>query len=171
MTAGGNPPENPPENPLYKQVILEHARHPRNSGRLEPHTHRAGAVNPLCGDELEVTLLARKNNDADGGAIGGIKALVRGCAISQAAASLMTEAVLGLPLQRAAGLGGAFREALENADAPALPAELEALQPLIEVRKHRSRIRCALLAWEALEEIANDIGGAAPKPPQGSKPP
>ena len=137
-----------PEHSLYRQVILEHARQPRNAERVEPHSHLAEAVNPLCGDEAEVTLRLEH------GCIAAIGARVRGCAISQAAASLMTEAVWGLPLHQAAGLGGVFRAAIEGDETAALPPELAPLAPLIEVRKHRSRIRCALLAWEAIETIA-----------------
>ena len=138
------------EHSLYRQVILEHARQPRNAARVEPHSHVAEAVNPLCGDEAEVTLRL------EGGRIAAIGARVRGCVISQAAASLMTEAVRGLPLPQAAGLGGVFREAIEQGETGALPPELIPLAPLIEVRKHRSRIRCALLAWEAIETMAGE---------------
>lgn len=142
-----------PEHSLYRQVILEHARQPRNAERVEPHSHMAEAINPLCGDEAEVTLRL------EGGRIDAIGARVRGCAISQAAASLMSEVVRGLPLAQAAALGGVFRQAIEQGETEALPPELAPLAPLIEVRKHRSRIRCALLAWEALETMARE--GAA----------
>lgn len=145
------------EHSLYRRVILEHARQPRNAERVEPHSHIAEAVNPLCGDEAEVTLRLEAER------IAVIGARVRGCVISQAAASLMTEAVRGLPLARAAKLGEVFRQAIEQGETAALPPELAPLAPLIEVRKHRSRIRCALLAWEAIEEIADkaEAGKAA----------
>lgn len=142
------------EHSLYREVILEHARNPRHAGRVEPHTHLAGAVNALCGDEAEVSLRL------EDGQIAEIGAQVRGCAIALAGASLMTEAVGGLSLERAAGLGGVLRAAIEAGAPETLPPELLPLAPLIEVRKHRSRIRCALLAWEALESLAGRGGTA-----------
>lgn len=128
---------------LYREAILAHARHPRNAGRLEAPSLRGSAHNPLCGDELEVTLAL------DGAVIRAVRVQVRGCVIAQAAASMMSEAVHGLPLARAAELGQAFRRAMDEG-AETLPAELDALAPLLEVRRHRSRIRCAVLAWEPI---------------------
>lgn len=130
---------------LYREVILEHARHPRNSEPLAAPDIRARASNPLCGDELELTLLL------DGQAIREIGVQVRGCAIAQASASLMSEAVLGKGLGDAEALGRTFREMMEGTRAE-LPETLDSLKPLEAVRQHRSRITCTLLAWNALHD-------------------
>ena len=76
---------------------------------------------------------------------------MRGCAIGTAAASLMSETVRGRNLERERELGRAFREVMEG-DGAALPAELSSLSPLLEVKKHRSRLTCAFLPWQALAE-------------------
>ena len=132
---------------LYREVILEHARHPRNAAPVEHPHRRARATNPLCGDELELTLAL------DGPSIREIGVQVRGCAIAQAAASLMSEAVRGKPLHEADALGQVFRELMEGSRAE-LPSALESLQPLEAVRRHSSRIPCTLLVWQALHETA-----------------
>ena len=139
---------------LYRDVILDHSRHPRNSGRLAPCTHQARAANPLCSDELELTL------NVAGDRIDDIRAVVRGCVISQAGASLMTTAVLHQSAGEALARADAFRRALEE-PGTLLPPGLRLLQPLLELREHRSRIGCALLAWVALERAF------AGRPPPG----
>ena len=148
---------------LYREAILDHARNPRNSGQVEQPTRRARADNPLCGDELELTVRLA------GGALREVKLQARGCAIVQAAASMMSEAIVGLPHGEALALGRAFRDLMQDGrdgneavaatpDGPpdALPAALEGLRPLLEVRRHRSRIACALLPWKALERTSGD---------------
>ena len=129
---------------LYREAILEHARHPKNQGRLEAPHLSAAASNPLCGDELELTM-----HLADG-EIAAVNLMVRGCTIVHAAASMMSEAVSGMALDRARALGAEFRAAMEHSRAE-LPPGLEGLEPLTAVQQHRSRIRCALLPWDALE--------------------
>ena len=137
-------------------------------GQVEQPTHRARADNPLCGDELELTVRLA------GGALREVKLQARGCAIVQAAASMMSEAIVGLPHGEALALGRAFRELMDCdlmehgldgneavAATPdglpdALPSALEGLRPLLEVRRHRSRIACALLPWKALERTSGD---------------
>ena len=124
---------------LYREALLEHARKPRNAGRVENPALTARASNPLCGDELELTAALQN------GTVAEIRFRVRGCAIVTAAASLMSEAVHGREL------GRAFQEVMEG-DGAALPAELSSPSPLLEVKKHRSRLTCALLPWQALAE-------------------
>ena len=134
----------PEENTgLYRKALLEHARKPRNVGRVEHPDLTARASNPLCGDEMELT--ARLDN----GTITQIRFQVRGCAIVTAAASMMSETIQGLRLEQAEKLGQAFREVMEK-DGAALPVGLSQLEPLLEVKKHRSRLTCALLPWLAL---------------------
>lgn len=136
---------------FYREALLEHAKRPRYQGRLEAPQFSASASNPLCGDELEITLRLAE------GKIEALGFTVRGCMIVQAAASMISEAVAGISLETAHRLGAQFREAMEapreamEAPREALPEGLESLQPLTVVRQHRSRIRCALLPWDALE--------------------
>jgi nitrogen fixation NifU-like protein len=134
---------------LYRELILEHSRNPRNSGRLEQPSHHARAANPLCGDELEITLRL-----ADG-RVAEIRAAVRGCIISQAASSLMTTVVQASNSGDARAWARAFRAALQDAS-QLLPPGLEPLAPLLELRRHPSRIGCALLAWIALERALDE---------------
>ena len=136
---------------LYRAVILEHAKNPRNSGRVENPTLQARASNPLCGDELELTA------SLEGGILADIRFQVRGCAIVTAAASLMSQVVQGQDLEVARVLGRTFAGVMEG-EASDLPADLAALEPLVEVKKHRSRIKCALLPWHALAD-AEGAGG------------
>lgn len=128
---------------LYRDAILDHAHHPRHAGRLHPADLAGSAVNPVCGDQLQVTLAL------EGDIIRDIRGAVRGCVISQASCSLMTDLVIGTSLGTAKALGAAFATALENPSGE-LPPELAALAPLMEVRQRRSRIGCALLPWQAL---------------------
>ena len=138
---------------LYRDVILDHARQPRNAGRLERPDLAGSAVNALCGDEAHVTLVLRD------GAIGAIGMQVRGCVISQAAASLVSECVRAKTLAEVADLEREFRAVMEGTGMPGpgggrgsseLPPRLAALQPLVDVKQHRSRIGCTLLPWQAL---------------------
>lgn len=132
-----------PTSALYRNEILDHARHPRNSGRLARPDLTGTASNPLCGDEAQVTLSLAH------GEIGDIRVLVRGCVISQAAGSMISEAVRSKSLEQAAELGRVFEAVLEGSR-DELPAELVSLNPLVEVRRNRSRIGCVLLPWQAL---------------------
>ncbi|MBI4084054.1 MAG: SUF system NifU family Fe-S cluster assembly protein [Candidatus Lambdaproteobacteria bacterium] len=128
---------------LYRATVLEHSRHPQNTGRVAHPTHQARAANPLCGDELEVTLRLTGQH------VEQVRVAVRGCVISQASASLMSVIVQGHRADEARRWAGQWRSALEGeAD---LPPDLESLRPLLELRNHRSRTGCALLAWVALE--------------------
>jgi len=131
---------------LYREIILEHFREPRNHGRLNPADLMAQGANPFCGDELEVT--ARLN----GPVISALMSQGKGCSISQASASLMTEALTGKAMEEAAQLALAFKDfMLAGPEAPgALPPALEELEVLAGVKKYPVRIKCAILAWNTL---------------------
>ena len=132
---------------IYRDQLLEHARHPKNSGRLESPDLRASAYNPLCGDELELTLALSE------GTIQDCKTQVRGCSICQASASMMSEMILAKTLQDAGEISQIFAESLrKNTDE--IPESLDSLRPLIALKTHRSRIKCMKLAWDALEDCA-----------------
>ena len=132
---------------IYRDQLLEHARHPKNSGRLESPDLRASAYNPLCGDELELTLALSE------GTIQDCKTQVRGCSICQASASMMSEMILSKTLQEATKTGHIFSESLRK-DTDKIPETLKPLRPLIALKTHRSRIKCMKLAWDALEDCA-----------------
>ncbi|MEE3265176.1 MAG: SUF system NifU family Fe-S cluster assembly protein [SAR324 cluster bacterium] len=132
---------------IYRDLLLEHARHPKNSGRLECPDLRASAFNPLCGDELELTLVVSE------GTIQDCKTQVRGCSICQASASMMSELILTKTLQEAEKISQMFTESLRK-DTEEIAESLDFLLPLIALKKHRSRIKCMKLAWDALEDCA-----------------
>jgi len=128
---------------LYRDVILDHNRQPRNFGRIEAPDGRADGHNPLCGDELSVFVRLAGERVED------IRFEGKGCAISTASASLMTEAVKG---KDKAAIGQLFNEIhhlLTQQDA--VPrAELGKLAALSGVREFPSRVKCASLCWHTL---------------------
>ena len=131
---------------LYREIILEHFRNPRNPGRLENPTLTAQGANPFCGDETELTLGLQDE------AIRDIRIHTKGCSISQASASMMSEAVQGKNLQSAEEMARRFKAAmLENAAMGTSP-EWEDLQALEGVKKYPVRIKCAILPWNTLLE-------------------
>ena len=132
---------------IYRDLLLEHARHPNNSGRLESPDLRATAFNPLCGDELELTLAVSEDIIQD------CKTTVRGCSICQASASIMSDLILTKTLQEAEKISKVFTESLTK-DNGEISESLDSLRPLIALKKHRSRIKCMKLAWDALEDCA-----------------
>jgi len=131
---------------LYQEVILDHSKHPRNKGGLEHATHRAQGSNPLCGDQLALFL------EVADGRVRDVRFSGRGCAISTASASLLTEAVKGRSVDEAHALFARFHDAVTAAhDAPVdLPA-LGKLAALAGVREFPMRVKCASLAWHTLE--------------------
>ena len=132
---------------IYRDLLLEHARHPNNCGRLERPDLRATAFNPLCGDELELTLAVSEDIIQD------CKTKVRGCSICQASASMMSDLILTKTLQEAEKISKVFTESLSK-ETEGISESLDSLRPLIALKKHRSRIKCMKLAWDALEDCA-----------------
>jgi nitrogen fixation NifU-like protein len=130
-------------NELYRDVILDHNRRPRNFGDLEPADASVEGFNPMCGDRLTVRL--RLNDDK----ISDIRFEGHGCAISTASASLMTEAVKGKTRLEALQLFDRVHELLTDDAAP--PAdELGKLAALSGVREYPARVKCASLCWHTL---------------------
>ena len=142
---------------LYREIILDHYRSPRNRGELPvPPARRVEGFNPLCGDEVIVYLEV-----GDDGAVGDIRIAGQGCSISQSSASMMSAAVKGKSLEEARALIRAFKammsiheRTLEGADGePVAPdpevklGDLEALQGVV---KFPVRIKCATLSWNTL---------------------
>lgn len=130
---------------LYQQVILEHYRRPRNRGALADATHHGRASNPVCGDEVVVEIRMRDE------VIEAVAFSGRGCAISQAAASLMTEALTGRTLAEGVVLRDRFFGLMRGDAVDERDAGLGSLRGLAGISKVPVRIRCALLPWEALE--------------------
>jgi len=128
---------------LYRDVILDHNRNPRNFGRLDPADAHADGHNPLCGDRLTVSL--RMNGDR----IEDVRFDGKGCAISTASASMMTEAVKGKSRGAVAALFGKVHSVLTQPEAAVDPA-LGKLAALSGVREFPARVKCATLCWHTL---------------------
>lgn len=154
---------------LYREVILDHYRSPRNRGELEcPPAHKGEGFNPLCGDDVVLYILA------DGGTIADVKINGNGCSISQASASMMSTAIKGKTFQEAEAINKAFKKSLslsdEDEDAAAgnnavghdaasyEAADLGDLQALQGVMKFPVRIKCATLGWNVLTKSLEDLG-------------
>jgi len=134
---------------LYKEVILDHYRTPRNKGRLDPHDVALERNNPLCGDEIELFV------KFDGDKVEGIAFEGKGCSISQASASMMTEKVKGLGAKDATELTESIKRMMageEEGD----PKALGDLVSLKGVVKYPVRIKCALLGWNTLQEALEE---------------
>ncbi len=129
---------------LYREIILKHYQNPQNFGVLSQATRQAGGMNPSCGDQVEVMVRLEGDTIAD------IRFQGQGCAISTASASLMTELVKGKRVAEALELSRRF-QAMVVEGAPPDPA-LGDLVALSGVAKLPARVKCATLAWHALEE-------------------
>lgn len=144
---------------LYQDIILDHGRHPRNFRVLAHPTNRAHGHNPLCGDRVTVYL------DLDGGRIKDVSFDGRGCAISTASASLMTEVLKGKTLAEADALFKGFHADVTGKTPPAVPValaeDMERLAPLQGVRDYPTRIKCATLAWHAFAAALRNGADAA----------
>ena len=127
---------------LYRDVIVDHNRRPRNRGRLPDASRHAEGNNPLCGDRLQLDV------DLAGELIRDLRFENCGCAISTASASLMSEAVKGRTRAEAAELFGAVHRMLTGEPADASP--LGKLAALGGVRAFPARVKCASLAWHTL---------------------
>jgi nitrogen fixation NifU-like protein len=153
---------------LYREIILDHYRAPRNRGELAvPPAHRVEGFNPLCGDEVVLYL------DVDDGIVTDVKIAGQGCSISQASTSMMSAAVKGKPVSEARTITRAFKalmsiheskiggdvDDVDGADEleGVRLGDLEALQGVV---KFPVRIKCATLAWNTLTQGLDEIGAA-----------
>jgi nitrogen fixation NifU-like protein len=131
---------------LYQEIVLDHSKRPRGFGKLEGATHRAQGYNPLCGDQLELELAI----DAD--RVREVRFTGKGCAISTASASLLTEAVKNRSLDEAHALFERFHAAVTTPPGTEIDlAALGKLAALCGVREFPMRVKCASLAWHTLE--------------------
>jgi nitrogen fixation NifU-like protein len=152
---------------LYREIILDHYRNPRNRGELPtPPAVRSEGFNPLCGDEVQVYL------DVHDGVVDDIRISGQGCSISQSSASMMSQAVKGRSLPEARALVHAFksmmsiedghdRDDADEAEPGVKMGDLEALQGVV---KYPVRIKCATLAWNTLAQGLDEAEVAAGDP-------
>ena len=138
---------------LYRDIIIDHYRHPRHKGHLSAPTACHEGVNPLCGDEVTVEVAL------DGGAVGEIAYSGSGCSISQSSASMMTEAVSGKSVSEAHRLIADFT-AMMRGDEGIDPDALGDLEAMSGVRKFPVRIKCATLAWHTLSEALEEASAS-----------
>jgi nitrogen fixation NifU-like protein len=129
---------------LYREIILEHFRSPRNKGRLDAPDLRGEGVNPLCGDEVALGVALDHDRIVD------IRIEGHGCSISQASGSMMTEAVKGKTLAEAETVAHAFKAMMLEDGSPHGEVDLGDLESLEGVKKYPVRIKCAVLAWNTL---------------------
>jgi nitrogen fixation NifU-like protein len=137
---------------IYQELILDHYRRPRNKGPLEAPDATAERRNPLCGDELTVAVAL------DGDRVREVRFTGRGCSISQASASMLTEAMRGQTRAEAAAAIARFTELVHGRLAPEAAAAMGELRAFGGVARFPARIRCATLAWSALAEALDTDG-------------
>jgi nitrogen fixation NifU-like protein len=140
---------------LYQEVILDHGRKPRNHFRMETFDASARGDNPMCGDRVELFLAL------DGERIARASFLGRGCAVSQASASLLTELVAGLTRAEAKGLAARLYEMAKSGARDDTTEALERLSALSGVHEFPSRVKCATLAWHALDAALDGVKEAS----------
>ena len=133
------------ERDRYRQVILQRSKNPCHQGRLEPHDGRGYAINPLCGDVVEVTIQLSKDRES----IASIRHRTDGCAVCIAATDLMIDVVSGQPLRVAHDSAEVFKAMLQGKTPLPSHHPLAALSPLAHLP---GRSRCASLGWEALHQ-------------------
>ena len=134
-----------PVDELYGEIVLGHYHKPRNRGSLKAPSASAEMANVFCGDEVKLDVAIQDSR------ITAVRFLGRGCSISQASASMLTQAIMGLSLEEVEALFESFKGMMYGSDEvdPESLGDLEALQG---VRKFPVRVKCATLAWNVLQE-------------------
>ncbi|WED42169.1 Fe-S cluster assembly sulfur transfer protein SufU [Legionella cardiaca] len=132
---------------LYQEIIIDHNRNPRNHHIMENASTQAQGFNPLCGDKLTVYIKLENNQITDVSFVGS------GCAISQASASLMTDALIGKTMDEAHELFHRFHTMITSDEEQAV--SLDKLAVLAGVKAYPARVKCATLAWHTLEAALN----------------
>ena len=132
---------------LYRDPVLDHCRHPRNQDPIEDPDLAAEAVNPFCGDEVALQVAL------DGDRVSRVGVQSQGCSINQASASMLSEAITGKSIGEVLDLSASFEGMMRSPDTPDEEVQrLGELRALAGVREFPVRIKCALLAWSALED-------------------
>jgi len=141
---------------LYQDVILDHSKHPRHFGKLADATNTAQGHNPLCGDRVTMYLKVDANDRIQDISFEG-----KGCAISQASASLMTDMLVGRTVAEAEKLMGGFLNLVKGEEVEGLNADdRERLDVMAGVSAFPMRVKCATLAWHTMKS-ALESGGTA----------
>lgn len=130
---------------LYRQVIMDHYKHPRNRGELQNGALTINMNNPTCGDRIQVQMIVQD------GIIEATKFTGEGCSISLASASMMTDAIKGLPAEDALAMSRVFSDMMLGKEYDDETFDLEDIEALQGVSKFPARIKCATLAWKAME--------------------
>ncbi len=137
---------------LYQEMILDHYRRPRNKGKLENPDATAEMRNPLCGDEIDLQV------NFAGDTLGELRFSGRGCSISLASASMMTQIVEGKNATEVNAIRDRFRELMLGDLTAATDKRLGSLRALSGVSRFPARVKCALLAWNALDRVLAERG-------------
>ncbi len=146
---------------LYRDVILDHYRQPRNRGVLEAASVAAEGFNPSCGDEIQLSLLLDQEQDQETAAVAAVRFGGAGCSISQSSASMLTEALAGRSLAEARALSGHVQAMLTNDRFDLDAVDLGDLEALSGVARFPVRIKCGLLAWKVLDQALAQASGEA----------
>jgi nitrogen fixation NifU-like protein len=138
---------------LYQELILDHYRRPRNKGELPGASAEVTMRNPLCGDEIRLEVAF------DGDLVSDLRFSGRGCSISQASASMMTQLVKGKTSEEIESLRDRFRDMVMGNTSGADDKSLGSLRAFSGVARFPARVRCALLAWNAMESALEENNG------------
>ncbi|MEB1808629.1 MAG: SUF system NifU family Fe-S cluster assembly protein [Bacillaceae bacterium] len=131
---------------LYRQVIMDHYKNPRNRGEFEGDSVTVNMNNPTCGDRIQLQM------QVEDGKISAAKFVGEGCSISLASASMMTQAVKGLTVEEALKMSQIFSDMMQGKDYDDSTFDLGDIEALQGVSKFPARIKCATLAWKAMEK-------------------
>ena len=140
---------------LFQDVILEHYTRPRNRGSLDDPRVHVHMNNPTCGDEIHLFLRVEDGTIADVAFEG------EGCSISQSSISMMTQLLKGQPVERGMELAERFKQMMRGDEEAARDKDLRDARALAGVSRFPTRVKCALLGWNAFEEAARESGGGA----------
>lgn len=147
--------DSPSIDALYHDAILDHRRNPRNQAVLDSPDASAKAVNPFCGDEVDIQI-AFSN-----GRVSSVGVQAVGCSINQSTASMLSEAVVGKTVEEIRSLAASFEGMMDGVSPSASDAAaMYDLPTLSAVREYPVRIKCALLAWSAMEDALGGCGTA-----------
>ncbi|XJZ26826.1 Fe-S cluster assembly sulfur transfer protein SufU [Bacillota bacterium Lsc_1132] len=135
---------------LYRQVIMDHYKNPRNKGVLEEGSLTINMNNPTCGDRIQLTMKIEDGTVADAKFEG------EGCSISMSSASMMTQAIKGKKLDEALKLSKVFSEMMQGKEYDEEDLDLGDIEALQGISKFPARIKCATLAWKAMEKGLNE---------------
>ncbi|KRG12534.1 Fe-S cluster assembly sulfur transfer protein SufU [Lederbergia galactosidilytica] len=135
---------------LYRQVIMDHYKNPRNKGSLEDGNLTIDMNNPTCGDRIHLTM------KVEDGKVTDAKFEGEGCSISMASASMMTQTIIGKDVETAYKLSHVFSEMIQGKEYDEEDLDLGDMEALQGVSKFPARIKCATLAWKAMEKGLNE---------------